>query len=225
MLKTPRLSMEEVRRALSFSQPLLTFFENEDFIFAKGTYVVSDGPHPQGPVTQFDIQCGFHKDYPKCEPIVFEVGAAIERIADRHMYTSGVCCLCVWEEWLAKTRDTSFQAFCDGPLHNFFLSQVIYDQTGKWPFDERSHGAKGIAEGVASALGLELSETQANRYAQALAARELKGHWMCPCGSGQKLRDCHMEQVRQLRLKVGREAANALQIRLRATMKQERLAS
>lgn len=221
MTKRVPLSIEEVRNALSFSQPLLEFVEDEEVIFAKGTFVVSDGPHCEGPVTRFQVQCAFRKDYPACEPMVLEVGETIERIADRHMYTNGVCCLCVWEEWLVKTSDQSFKAFCDGPLHNFFLSQVIYDQTGKWPFDERSHGAKGIAESIASALGLELTETQASRYAQALAAKELKGHWICPCGSGQKLRQCHIEQVRNLRQKIGQDAARSLQNRLRRVAKAE----
>lgn len=225
MAKFPRLTIEQVRRALTFSQPFLEFFEDEDSIFAKGWYVVSDGAHADGPVWKFEVLCAFSRGYPKQEPIVLEIGEAIERIADRHMYTNGVCCLCVWEEWLAKSSDTSFQSFCDGPLHNFFLSQVIFEQTGKWPFDERSHGAKGVAEGIASVLGFEVTAAQANRYASAVGAKELKGHWMCPCGSGDKLRNCHLEQVQSLRAKIGRGPANALQSRLRDAMKQERLAS
>ncbi len=223
MAKYPRLTIQQVRCTLSFSQPLLEFFEDEDNIFAKGWYVVSDGPHADGPVSKFEILCVFSRNFPKQEPIVLEVGGSLKRVGARHMYTNGMCCLCVWEEWLAKASDTSFQSFCDGPLHNFFLSQVIFDQTGKWPFDERSHGAKGIAEGIANTLGLELSGVQANRYTRALAAKELKGHWMCPCGSGKKLRHCHIDHMRLLRDKVGRGEATALQIRLKEALKSERL--
>lgn len=222
MSEPSTLTIEDVRRALGFAQPLLKFTESDDAIFAYGVFIVSDGPHPNGPAKRFEIKCFFFKDFPKREPIVIENGGVIPRIADRHMYKNGVCCLCVWQEWLVLSQDTSFQAFCDGPLYNFFLSQTWFEQTGEWPFDERSHGAKGIAESISQLLGFDVNEQQANLYSQAISAKKVKGHWPCPCGSNKKLRDCHLDEVISLREQLGADTILGLQSQLQNLMKAER---
>ena len=216
------LGVEDVKRALNFNQPLLKIYETEKAILAAGTFVVSETADAFGPVRKFDIECYFSKKYPETEPLVVEVGGTIERTSDRHMYRNGVCCTCVWEEWLATSTDTSVQAFCDGPLFNFFLSQTIYEQTGEWPFNERSHGAEGVAEAISCLLELQLSTSQALSYIRVVAAKSIKGHIPCPCGSGENLRDCHMDQLIGLRKSINRNHAKALHLRLRKLLIAER---
>jgi len=36
---------------------------------------------------------------------------------------------------------------------------------------------------------------------QLLLGSELKGHWQCPCGSGKRLRKCHLQALIELRSK------------------------
>ncbi|MEM9617925.1 MAG: SEC-C metal-binding domain-containing protein [Pseudomonadota bacterium] len=216
------LTIKDVRRALGFAQPFLKFAESDDAVYARGSFIVSDGAHTEGAAGRFEIECVFFKDFPKREPLVFEIGERIPRTADRHMYLSGLCCLCVWQEWLARASTTTFQAFCDGPLYNFFLSQIHFEQTKEWPFDERSHGAKGVAESISSMIGFDLDEQQANRYAQAISAEKVKGHWPCPCGSSKKLRECHLEQIIEIRERLGVECLRELRTQLKSLMKAER---
>ena len=45
------------------------------------------------------------------------------------------------------------------------------------------------------------------KYFEYLAAKRVKGHWGCPCGSGKRLRDCHMRFVQDLRGKMPRDEA------------------
>jgi uncharacterized protein YchJ len=40
------------------------------------------------------------------------------------------------------------------------------------------------------------------RYIEALAAPEMKRHWLCPCGSGRKIRQCHDPLFADLRKKI-----------------------
>ncbi len=205
---------------LAFNQPNLSIVEDDDLIIAKGEYLVTDGPHVAGPIARYQIGIFFSKRYPNEEPLVVETAGDIERIADRHMYSNGCCCTCVWEEWLATSKDTSVRAFCEGPLRNFFLGQVCFDQTGKWPFGERSHGLDGVLEAINSILGLELDKEGGRRYLAVLAANEIKGHWECPCGSGEKLRTCCREKVADLRIQVDRKIAAGLRSRFLRLVKQ-----
>ncbi len=222
LTKVNTLTIAEVERALSFTQPGLAITEARDVILAEGVYIVTDGPNGIGPIARYEIGIIFPKIYPSEEPSVYETAGTVERVADRHMYPSGRCCTCIWEEWLAKSIDTSVEAFCDGPLHNFFLSQFMFDKTRKWPFGDRSHGVDGVIEAIGDLLGVGPDEDAARRYIEIVAAREIKGHWACPCGSGKRLRNCHNDYVRELRGRVKHERAQKLLERLIETKLQER---
>lgn len=216
------LSLAEVERALGFKQPGLILLEDEDVIVAKGTYSVHDGPHGDGPLARFQVFIIFSKSYPEEEPVVMETAGDIERFADRHMYANGACCTCVWEEWLAMASDTSLKGFCEGPLHNFFLGQVIFDRTGEWPFGERAHGSDGIIEAAGALLTCEVNKETAPRYLHAVSAEMIKGHWPCPCGSTKILRDCCLKEVEALRSTIDQRLAKRLLTRLRRQLKRER---
>lgn len=218
----PKLTCADVERALAFSQPGIAIDDADDAIVAEGEYIVSDGPHADGPLARYRVKIFFLKNYPAEEPIVLETAGAIECVAERHMHTNGRCCTCVWEEWLASSSDTSIKAFCDGPLHNFFLGQIAYEKAGHWPFDERSHGSEGIKEAVVAVLGLDVRPAVARRFIHAVAAAELKGYWFCPCGSGRKIRDCHHKTLEHARKAIDRELARALYERLQRAMHHER---
>lgn len=208
------LSLEEVEHALAFVQPGLHLNETPDAVIANGEYVVTDGPHADGPIKCFSITIEFPKTYPLDEPRVFETDGAIERCIDRHMYNNGRCCTCVWEEWLAQAKDTSVKSFCDGPLRDFFIGQVIFEQTGQWPFGERAHGVEGIVEAAAAVLEREVDQAAALSYLQVLSAPVVKGHWPCPCGSNEKLRKCCRDDVMLLRERIDRIDADRLRRKL-----------
>lgn len=197
-MKGEKLTKLAFEKAISFKQPFLEIKEDKEYIYALGDYIVSDGHHNDGPIKTFSILLAVPRSFPREEPVVLETSEFIPRIADRHMYPDGRCCTCVWPEWLAKTSSCSIEAFCNGPLNDFFVSQVYFEAKGCWPFGERSHGAEGIAEAINNVLGLSLNLQQAIDYSQVLSAKALKGHWSCPCGSQKRLRDCCQEQVRSL---------------------------
>ena len=57
-------------------------------------------------------------------------------------------------------------------------------------------------------------------YLEYLGKDEVKGHWECPCGSGQRLRNCHADHLRTLQGPVPAWVARSAVDRLR---RQERL--
>ena len=108
--------------------------------------------NPGGPIAEFDIEVILSRRFPAKEPRVFEIGGRIPRDQDRHINQDGDCCITIWEHWLATTEKHSIAAFLNGPLHQFFLGQYLFEKTGKWPFGEYPHGEEGLQEAYADVL-------------------------------------------------------------------------
>lgn len=216
------LSFAEFKRALNFSQPKLEFFENDGNFLAVGTYCLNDGPHVDGAIEEFDVLIAADENYPRSEPVLQEKAGRFPRDIDRHVYSTGTCCTCVWAEWLETSDDTSFAAFCGGPIRDFFLSQLHFEQEGDWPFGERKHGAEGLAESVSRILGFRVTPIQALNHLKALTGGPPKGHWMCVCGSGLKARDCSFEHIEEVRARTDRENLVLLRDSLRSQLRLRR---
>lgn len=161
-------------------------------------HVVGSFPlvHDGEVIDRFRIKISFPGRYPFDPPIVREVGQRIPHVADRHN-SDGIACLFVPFEWKMKRPDLSFRTFIAGPVHNYFLSQRYFEIHGKWPFGERNHGVFGEVEAACDLAGVALQ--QWNDLFSMLRKPDLKGHWKCPCGSGKRVRNCHMTQILALR--------------------------
>lgn len=212
------LTFAEFRRALLFSQPKLELEERDGFFVARGTYVLTDGPHAEGPIEEFEIAIVAEPNYPEAEAILIVTNDRFPRDIDRHIYENGACCTCVWEEWLATAEDTSFASFMNGPVRNFLLSQLYFEAHGDWPFGQRKHGIAGLVESVSRILGTKLDQPTAIRHLNALTGGEPKGHWECVCGSGRKIRDCDRTHLLGLRERIGHENLIRLSKRLKTAI-------
>lgn len=143
--------------------------------------------------------------YPAHEPILKCDPNEIPWKLHRHVYEKyGTACLCARSEtrihwpWGANLTD-----FFTKLVHPFFVGQFYYDTHGKWPpTGERSHGKAGIIETFVELLQEfgEANEKQIKAVLRLLARKSsAKGHEICPCGSGKKLRNCHKDLIRRLR--------------------------
>ena len=204
-MQAGRLTIEEVRRAIAFNQPKLNAAQDGSDFIIEGQYVLVENTgsiNPAGPITAFDIKIVTSNRYPVQEPEVFETSGRIPRSPDRHINDDGDCCVTVWEEWLAISDDKRFAAFLNGPLREFFLAQYWFENTGKWPFGERSHGEKGLVEAFADVLKIQKNKQNVIYYLRLLSQEWPKGHWLCPCGSGKRLRYCHRDDLMLLHKRV-----------------------
>lgn len=205
--------IEDFSAAVDTHQPELKITTSDNHIELAGNLIVSG---PKGPFDSYEVLVGVPSGFPWNEPIVFETGNRIPRIADRHIFEShGSCCLGVWEEWLLRSQDHSAAAFLNGPLHDYFLSQSWYEAKGQWPFGDRSHGENGVVESFCDVLGVELSKDLAVRYLKLLSRERLKGHSFCPCGSGLRLRNCHELKLTDLQSVINTRMANRMLERLK----------
>lgn len=191
----------EVQQAVAKHQPELTVSRADCLIILEGLFVVSG---PAGPFDSYKIKARITTGFPEEEPVVFEKGGRIPWIGDRHVFPKdGNCCLCVWEEWLLTAPDHRFETFLTDPMHDYFVSQTYYEINSVWPFGERSHGRLGVLEAYADLLGSAPDDAKIIAdYLQLLSRQTIKGHALCPCGSGRRLRQCHRDDLQNLSRKI-----------------------
>ena len=211
------LTLFEVQSAIAFEQPGLRATEIDGTIVVEGTLVVTDGSavcDPAGPLARYTVRIELSQAYPRVEPRVFETGGRIARDPDHHINVDGDCCVTVWENWLATAKDTSLAGYLAGPLREYFLGQFWFEKTGSWPFGERAHGMAGMEDAYADALGIPNRRKDILYYLRLLRQPWPKGHWPCPCGSGQRLRVCHRAELWSLHRRISPHLARAMLVRL-----------
>jgi hypothetical protein len=205
-------ALAEVEDAL-IEYPDLRIVRDQEHVGVSGTFPVM---HDGKVLARFEVEIGFPATYPRKMPFVIETGGRIPRTADRHVFPhSGRACLQVPEEW-KLAPDRSFRRFLKVPVHNYFLGQALVELGEPWPFGERSHGIQGLLESYGDVVG-ETDPGAIVRTVQILAGREPKGHWQCPCGSGQRLRRCCGPRIRELRTTIPAEVARDILDRLQET--------
>jgi len=213
-VKVPSEFLDEIKTVTKEHQPELSVYEVEGLVILEGIFVVSS---PEGePFDFYEVLVGVPPEFPRKEPRAIETAKRIPRIADRHVYPNGgYCCLCIWEEWLHENPDPSFANFLTGVMHDYFVSQTYFETRNEWPYGERSHDSPGVVESFSELLGVEPDFEVIENYLHALSMGKFKGHNDCPCGSGERIRKCHREQMNQLSKKILKETALAMLERLR----------
>ena len=71
-------------------------------------------------------------------------------------------------------------------------------------------------EAYADALGIPHKKKDLIYHLRLLSKDWPKGHWLCPCGSGKRLRHCHRDDLMALHEKVPPQIAKRMLRRLKA---------
>jgi hypothetical protein len=186
-------------------------------VTVQGDHVVLRGNFPlvdEGEVLErYLIEILIPPAFPDAEPVVREIGGRIPHTADRHVYANGTLCVIVPEEWYLYP-DRTVLGYLDGPLRNFLIGESLVARGLPRPFGERSHRAKGLLEAYGDMVG-STEPVVITTYLDYLSKDEVKGHWECPCGSGQRLRNCHADHLRTLRGRIPQWVARSAADRLR----------
>jgi hypothetical protein len=204
-VKNPELA-EQIRSDLRARYPgLHLFIEPDGSAAVRGTFPVLSGEGRE--LDRYRVTIELPPDYPRSLPIVREVGGRIPWKPDFHVNADGVACVLLPDDrWRCFPVGAPFVQFLDGPVHDFFLGQSLIALGEAWPFGQWSHGAKGVREYYQWLLHTDDSTTIV-RYLEVLAKPDLKGHWECPCGSGEKIRRCCRAQIVELRNKIPPDVA------------------
>lgn len=136
------------------------------------------------------------RDYPSSPPIVQETGGRIPR--DFHTHVDGSLCLgapfAVRMEFLKNPR---LLPFINNQVVPFLFSFRYWQDEGKMPFGELSHGIKGVLEYYRDLFQVK-EDVSVLRLLKILADNSYRGHLPCPCGSAFNLRRCHGAQLKDL---------------------------
>jgi hypothetical protein len=196
--------LEQIKKEVQGRYPNLHFYPHNDRVIVRGTFpILEEGKE----LDRYAVEIALLADFPESVPLVWEVGGRIPRNADYHINAGGEACLFVPDErWRAYPPGATFLQFLDGPVRNFFLGQSIFRETCQWPFGQRPHGAPGIYQYYEELLGCADKEI-VREYIDFLRKPQVKGHFSCPCKSGKIVRQCHRQQLADLRAKIPYDVA------------------
>lgn len=112
-----------------------------------------------------------------------------------HIYSNGILCL----ETDTKIRlrfinGFNFLEWIEEYVELYFLSYEYYQTYGVYPFGERNHGWVGILETYMEVLDCNdmISTLYLMNY---ISKKKYRGHLLCPCKSGKKIRNCHGDKM------------------------------
>jgi hypothetical protein len=198
---------EEVRIVIETDFPTLHLVVGCGVVFIRGTLALED-PETNRVISRFQVELEFPGDYPKSDPIVRETGGALPKIADRHFYDDGSACLFLPDaRWQHCSLNCPIGEFIKGPVIGFFIWQAHVELTGQQPASgEWKHGAQGIMQFYSEALGTQDLDAIVS-FLRHLAARKIRRHHRCFCGSGRPVGECHFDKVRFYRQRIDRRTA------------------
>ena len=123
-------------------------------------------------------------------PYVIDSSNAISK-SYSHKYNNGM--LCLETDIIIRKRFVQgfdLVAWMDEYVEPYFVTYEYFNEYGNYPFGERSHCSLGIIESyqeLFNAKDLQEAFTLANY----IRDHEYRGHHLCICGSGKRLRNCH----------------------------------
>lgn len=220
--KKNRNLFEEERAAIAKACPLMGLsivgpeFRVNEFVLLKnligqeieaavvhGTYSV------EVPTSEKNIEYGIvlvtPSNYPNRPPDMFVNDAKLPiptkgSYKERHIMNGGLACLAVDAEISLRWRpNPNLVNFLESFVAPFLVWQAYYDTHGKPPpWGDRPHEEDGILDFYKEFWGEIDSEALNIKHLMTLLSQKNapKGHEICPCGSGKRLRDCHWGLVK-----------------------------
>jgi hypothetical protein len=198
---------ESVRQEVEDVYPELRFVDDGTQVVVRGWYPLYEESRVWD---RYLIEVVLPTDSPRGFPTVREVGGRIPHDdADRHVFTNGIACIALEDAfWFEYPEGLSLLEFLNGPMRSYFASQSLMEkgEAQAWPAGEWAHGVDGIFQFYTEAIGIK-DPLVILEYLKLLEREEVKGHWPCPCRSGEKLRKCHGALVYDLRSRIPRSVA------------------
>lgn len=144
----------------------------------------------------YNIRMEIPTNYPNELPLIKEIGNRIP--ANFHKNGDDILCLEV---------NTRIQIeFMKNPTLLFFVEKFVIEylygfsyktKFGNLPYGERPHGTPGIIDFYKELFNIT-NITSIFNFLKILSNNNYRGHHLCPCKSGKKLRDCHGKIIMEL---------------------------
>lgn len=139
---------------------------------------------------KFNLEITVSKNFPSQVPIVKEVSNRIDKNYP-HRYNNGQLCLASdFELKMYISQNLDISSFIDMYIIPYLYTYRYYEEYGVYPFGERSHGILGDLEYIKE-LFMVSEWSQVFDIIYFISSSSYRGHLLCPCGSGKRIRNCH----------------------------------
>jgi len=163
--------------------PYLYLQEGNDSTKISGTIFFEDN----GVKGKYDVEIILSKDYPRVIPLVRETKGEI--LKSYHHNGEYFCLETPYRVWKIFRQDETLLNFVDNLVVPYLAVYSNVKETGN-STKEHAHGAKGVLADYKKHFNTTDDLIVLNLL-RILAERNYRGHSLCPCGSGEKLRKCH----------------------------------
>lgn len=147
----------------------------------------------------FQIAIVVPQTYPYCIPIVQEVSGIIPRDIDWHISPDGICCIDITHRLIVMSvKGISIADFIAEKVYPFFANQLYRIEVKNYAGKEYEHAFSGVKQFYREEL--LLSEGAAINVLNALIEpQRLERNAPCLCGSGIKMKNCHLYALELLK--------------------------
>lgn len=144
----------------------------------------------------YEIVITIPEDYPHEAPVTKEISGKIPRRF--HTNPDGTLCLASpLGIQITRSKNNTLLGYIENLVIPFLYSYSYKEQEGELPFGELPHGNLGIMTYYKDLFQVSDNE-KVLKLLKILSFERYRGHWICPCGFGKKLRHCHGAQLRYL---------------------------
>lgn len=178
---------------LQSSYPELTLRNDGGVWAVRGLLVFSAVYAGQRIDDEYSVGILLPSDYPNRVPQTFETSGRIPK--DFHKFQDGS--LCLGEPPAVKRtflKEPSLLGYVKNCLLPYLYSYSYKCKYGNLPFSELPHSQVGLVKHYLELFHLK-NELSLVGLIAILAKENYRGHVLCPCGSGKRLRSCHGGQL------------------------------
>lgn len=130
-----------------------------------------------------------------------------------HVFDNGTCCLGLNYEILDAWGPRSTEIFFEEILDPYLMNVISFREDEKCITGERPHGGEGVTQ-YYSKFFTGIPEEKIHNILKYLHGKLIRDERLnrqspCPCGSGQKLNNCHYEELDRLHSKLKEDSKEA----------------
>ncbi|MDO4648308.1 MAG: hypothetical protein Q4B26_06625 [Eubacteriales bacterium] len=175
--------------------PSLSATKTERGVSLRGILVLNAEYNDIPLYDEYEIEIDVPKEFPKLLPTVKEISNLIPTDFN-HFLTDGSFCLAAQCELIDfAVTDKTLTGYIDKYVMNYLYTASYFSRYGEFPFGERSHGVDGIKEAYSERYNCNQEAALIGLLCLLSGIKRYRGHDICTCGSGKRLRDCHGQLV------------------------------
>lgn len=148
----------------------------------------------------FEIEIYIPPNYPYGVPTLVETSKKIPRADYRHINKAGICCVDMSHELLFQAKQgIRLFDFIKNKAYPFFANQLFYDEKGYYSNGEYKHRFKGVEQFYKERLNIDDCGLAVKLLNYVLSNPKISRNKPCVCGSGDKVKDCHLSSIEFLK--------------------------